>query len=69
MQALRFANGNARADKSQGVCSTTTEKNARKIIAANQEKFISEGKYIFISAFSGKEYDVGIIGKQQTFTK
>ncbi len=41
----------------------TTEKSARSIINKHRDRFISEGKYIFISGFSGNEYKVGLIGK------
>jgi hypothetical protein len=45
-----------------GIYSTTTENQARNIIDWYQDKFIDEGKYLFISQFSRNEYDVGLVG-------
>jgi hypothetical protein len=45
-----------------GVRSVTTEKKAREILRELQCKLLSEDKYIFICAFSGNEYHVGLLG-------
>lgn len=45
----------------RGICSSTTEKNARKIIQDFQDKLRSENKYIFISESTGNEYKIGFI--------
>ncbi len=47
---------------SHGICSLTTEKNARKIINNHQEELKIAGKYIFISEFGDNTYKVGLIG-------
>ncbi|HTJ49192.1 MAG TPA: DUF4253 domain-containing protein [Cyclobacteriaceae bacterium] len=62
LEKLIFESEYSDAGKPAGICSITTEKNARDIIARQRERFISEGKYIFISEFSDKEYYVALTG-------
>lgn len=62
LKKLTFETEYSKIDKPQGISSVTTEKNARKILKDHQVKFISEGKYIFISEFSDNEYHVGLVG-------
>jgi hypothetical protein len=61
LKQLPFTKGYSESGRSPGVCSITTEKNARKILDKHLNKFISEGKYIFISGFSAKGYQVAIV--------
>jgi hypothetical protein len=62
IEKLIFESEYSDVKKPGGIRSVTTEKNARDIIARQRERFISEGKYIFISEFSDKEYTVALIG-------
>jgi hypothetical protein len=61
LQQLTFKKGDAKTEKPKGICSLTTEKNARKLLKEHQGNFIREGKYIFICGFSAKGYQVGLV--------
>ena len=61
IEKLIFENEYSDVEKPGAICSMTTEKIAREMIATHRERFIGEGKYIFITRFSGDEYHVGLI--------
>ena len=48
--------------KPSGICSLTTEENARRIIKENYDKFINKGKFIFISEMCSYGFNIGIVG-------
>jgi hypothetical protein len=62
VEKLVFKSEYSDVEKPGGICSVTTEKNARSIIDKYHEQFVGEAKYIFISEFSGNEYKVGLVG-------
>lgn len=62
LEKLGFESEYSDVEKARGICSITTEKNARSIIDKYYKQFVREGKYIFISGFSGNGYKVGLIG-------
>jgi len=62
LKKLPFESEYSKTEKPLGIQSVTTEKNARKILKEYQDKFISEGKYIFICEHSDNEYHVGLVG-------
>jgi Domain of unknown function (DUF4253) len=48
--------------KPNGICSLTTEENARRIVTENYDKFINKGKFIFINQMYNYGFNVGIVG-------
>lgn len=62
VEKLVFENEYSTIEKPDGICSLTTQENARTIITENRDKMISEGKYIFISDLTHNGYKVGLVG-------
>jgi len=52
---------NSNSNLLKGICSSTTEKTAKRIIQDFQDKLRSENKYIFICESIGNEYKIGFI--------
>jgi Domain of unknown function (DUF4253) len=48
--------------KPNGICSLTSEENARRIVTENYDKFISKGKFIFINQMHTHGFNIGIVG-------
>jgi hypothetical protein len=61
IRPLKLNNDFSNSNLLKGICSSTTEINARKIIKDFQDKLRSENKYVFISEFVGNEYKLGFI--------
>lgn len=62
IEKLAFEKEYSDIEKSDAICSLTTEENARKIVLDNLEKLRQERKYIFISEIAHNGYKVGLTG-------
>lgn len=62
IEKLSFYSAHTQPFKHTGIKSITTKKNARKILKEQLDKFISEGKYIFISEFLNNKYYIALVG-------
>lgn len=51
----------AALEKGSGICSLTTEENAKQIVLQNRDRFISQGKYLFICEMAHNGNKVGIV--------
>jgi hypothetical protein len=49
-------------EKPNGICSLTTEDNARKFVIEHQDRFVNMGKYLFINEVAYNGYKVAILG-------
>ena len=62
IEKLAFEKEYSDIEKSDAICSLTTEESARKIVLDNLDKLRQEGKYIFISEIAHNGYKVGLTG-------
>ena len=60
VESLKFENERTVNAYTDGICSLTTEENARKIVQDHLERLKAEGKYIFISGVAYNGYKIAL---------
>ncbi len=62
LEKLVFEDYDTETNKPSGICSLTTEEEARNIIKQYREEFIGKGQFIYISDIASNGFRVGILG-------